>query len=423
MPRAKCLALEGAMVQPEFSPSDEIKPARSLAERLAAELNGDMVSSGECTSFSMARRFAPAIQEIPPDDTALDGPPCKPLPKASGNQIRASDKRRVLTANKALLAVLILVSLVPSATIGAMLWMGMVRTPWSGSLVAHLESSPLDAQQASIASSASPETIQPKQDAEHPSVALTVLTTVQAEAGKEVPFSIGINSADPLPPRSIINILGLPDGTTFSAGRSYGETGWALRPEEIGGDLRVRLPKTGETDLSIELVTTDGDIIASAFTHVNVATDPNSTPVLRPEESGRIKDLMEHGHKMVDVGYLAGARAYFRRAAEAGSADAAFALGDTYDPAFIDSIGAHGIKADVAQARTWYERARELGSEDAKAKLERQKNADDAQLTSVESLPSNGGTVGSAAPDADAHASVDPTPKFGEAAFPAGNQK
>jgi len=54
--------------------------------------------------------------------------------------------------------------------------------------------------------------------------------------------------------------------------------------------------------------------------------------------------------------------------------------------------------------------------------LERLKNAEDAQLTSVESVPSNGATAG-AAPDTNAHASVDPAPKAGMAAFPAGNQK
>jgi TPR repeat protein len=148
------------------------------------------------------------------------------------------------------------------------------------------------------------------------------------------------------------------------------------------------------------------------LTHINVATDPNSALVLRSEESDRINDLMVHGHKMVEVGYLAGARAYFKRAAEAGSAAAALALGDTYDRVFIDSIGAHGIKADLAQARTWYERARELGSEEAKAKLERLKKADDAQLTSVESAPSNGEPHGS--PHTKVRASVDGAQKAGE---------
>ena len=55
---------------------------------------------------------------------------------------------------------------------------------------------------------------------------------------------------------------------------------------------------------------------------------------------------------MIDVGYFAGARAYFKRAAEAGSGEAALLLGATYDHEFIDKIGAHGIKADPKEART-----------------------------------------------------------------------
>jgi TPR repeat protein len=66
---------------------------------------------------------------------------------------------------------------------------------------------------------------------------------------------------------------------------------------------------------------------------------------------------------MIEVGYLAGARAYFKRAAEAGSGDAALLLGATFDPDFIDRIGAHGIKADPQQARGWYQRAEQLGVE------------------------------------------------------------
>jgi hypothetical protein len=72
---------------------------------------------------------------------------------------------------------------------------------------------------------------------------------------------------------------------------------------------------------------------------------------------------------MIDVGYFAGARAYFKRAAEAGSGEAALELGATYDPDFIEQIGAQGIKADPAEARVWYERAKQLGVEGAEAKL------------------------------------------------------
>ena len=97
--------------------------------------------------------------------------------------------------------------------------------------------------------------------------------------------------------------------------------------------------------------------------------------ITRPDESERIADLIAHGQKMIDVGYLPGARGYFQRAAEAGSADAAYALGTTYDPSFISDSGAQGIKGDLAQARAWYERARELGSQAAQEKLEELKDA------------------------------------------------
>jgi hypothetical protein len=376
------------MVRSQFSLSHQILPEGKPAEHLdEAEDNGDISSSGESTSFSMAQRLAPDIQAVSPHDPTFNGP---------RTQISVPDPSRGAWATRALLAVLILVSLVPSAIVGVTLWLGMVRSPWPGSLVAPYEGRPLESPQARIASAPPPETAQPEEDVRGLSVALTALETVQAEAGKEVPFSIAINSADPLPPRATINIDGMPEDATFSNGRPYGDTAWTLRPDEIGADLRLRLPNVGQTDLRIDLLAADGEIIASAFTHVNITTDPNSAFLLRPEERDRISDLMMHGHKMVEVGYLAGARAYFRRAAEAGSGDAAVALGDTYDPAFIESIGAHGIKADAAQARTWYERARELGSEAAKAKLERLKHVDDPHLTSVdESVPSSVGTGGS----------------------------
>ena len=140
-----------------------------------------------------------------------------------------------------------------------------------------------------------------------------------------------------------------------------------MKPDEVS-DLRLRLPKgaSGHTNLSVALVGADGRPIAGAATQLNVA----NPPISRPEEKELVAGLIAHGQKMIDVGYLAGARGYFKRAAEAGSADAALALGATYDPKFISDIGVKGIKGDLAEARAWYERARELGSVSAQGKLE-----------------------------------------------------
>ena len=162
----------------------------------------------------------------------------------------------------------------------------------------------------------------------------------------------------------------MPEGATFSQGRPYGTAEWNLTPDEIG-DLKLKLPETasGGADMRVELMAADGAILATAVTRLDIAADPRAALILRSDESGRIADLIAHGHKMIDVGYLAGARAYFRRAAEAGSGDAALLLGATFDPEFINKIGAQGIKADPKEARGWYERAQQLGVKDAESKL------------------------------------------------------
>lgn len=84
---------------------------------------------------------------------------------------------------------------------------------------------------------------------------------------------------------------------------------------------------------------------------------------------------MAHGQKMIDVGYFAGARAYYQRAAEAGSGEAALAVGATYDPAFVSALRAQGIKPDRQAAEAWYSRAAALGVADREAGLAALKQA------------------------------------------------
>jgi hypothetical protein len=354
------------MVRVGSSLSKEYFPAQELAERLnEAEANGDIPASGEPTSFSMAQRFRPAVGA------------------ASSPKLNSQRRWR----KNAFGTLLVLASLVPSALIGLMLWLGAIKAPASGVIVDRYRNDPPEVEQAEMESLES-KTAPPKPQIERPSVVMVVPDTLQAGLGTEIPFHIAIDPAGPLPPRAIITVEGMPESSVFSAGRPYGETGWTFRADEIADNLRLIPAKAGRSDLHIELLTADGVSIASASTHVDITTNPRATLVTRPEESGRIDELLAHGHKMVEVGYLAGARAYFRRAVEAGSADAALALGETYDQNFIDSIGAHGIKPDLTQARTWYERARELGSQEAKAKLGRLEN--DAELKPVKSYSSSG---------------------------------
>ena len=85
--------------------------------------------------------------------------------------------------------------------------------------------------------------------------------------------------------------------------------------------------------------------------------------------SDEIAMLLKRGKDAFSTGDLAAARLLLRRAAEAGSAEAALALGATFDPLVIRRLGAIGAAPDAAQARQWYQKAVALGSTTASQPL------------------------------------------------------
>jgi TPR repeat protein len=80
--------------------------------------------------------------------------------------------------------------------------------------------------------------------------------------------------------------------------------------------------------------------------------------------------LVKRGEQLFKSGDLIGARTAFRRAAEAGDADAALAMGSTYDPIEFLALGVQGVDADIIETRRWYETAKRLGSVEASQRLE-----------------------------------------------------
>jgi hypothetical protein len=75
-----------------------------------------------------------------------------------------------------------------------------------------------------------------------------------------------------------------------------------------------------------------------------------------------IARLLEQGKSYLSDGDIASARLLLRRAAEAGSAEAALVLGSTFDPRAIARLGAIGVSGDLQKARKWYRKAAQLGS-------------------------------------------------------------
>ena len=76
------------------------------------------------------------------------------------------------------------------------------------------------------------------------------------------------------PPAASLRSEGLPKGSRLSSGRPYDETEWNLKPDEIG-DLHLVLPSSasGEAKLIIQLVATDGAILADAATILKTPTN------------------------------------------------------------------------------------------------------------------------------------------------------
>ena len=73
--------------------------------------------------------------------------------------------------------------------------------------------------------------------------------------------------------------------------------------------------------------------------------------------------LMRQGDSAMVRGSIAQARSFYERAATVHqtSPAAPLAVGKTFDPNILSSLGASGSFADPASARAWYGRARALG--------------------------------------------------------------
>jgi hypothetical protein len=151
------------------------------------------------------------------------------------------------------------------------------------------------------------------------------------------------------------------------------------------GDLSQRLPsparplpdRRGDNAPSPASPTTGTAVPSTAMAPQRPAA--SAPPVLAPSTGGpsaagpdreEVATLVARGQTYFANGDVVSARLVFRRAAEAGDAQAALALGGTYDPLVLKSLGVIGVAANAAQARNWYQKAAELGSREAPQRID-----------------------------------------------------
>jgi hypothetical protein len=176
------------------------------------------------------------------------------------------------------------------------------------------------------------------------------------EGGAEEPF--------------ILALSGAPAGTILFGANRIGSDSWFL-PPGAASRLEIVLPEwsTSLFEIGISLRRTNGQVAAQTKAWIAVPP-PGSWPAATPKADEAVtKDLMTKADRLIAKGDIIGARVIYQRAAEMGSGAAALALGATYDPNRLWSLGALGIAGNKERARQWYQRASDLGNSEAKARL------------------------------------------------------
>jgi hypothetical protein len=175
-----------------------------------------------------------------------------------------------------------------------------------------------------------------------------------------------------------IVLSGLAADTQLSAGSPLGVSGWQLAASDLEG-LQIRPPKdfVGAMNIMVDLRLADDRLVDAKALRLEWAarpeaqppaavpqarSEPQPQPVVLHLDPAEIATLLKRGQDCLKNGDLVAARLLLHRAASAGSADGAFALAQTFDPAVIARIGAVGVSPDAAKAREWYQKAAQLGS-------------------------------------------------------------
>jgi hypothetical protein len=186
-------------------------------------------------------------------------------------------------------------------------------------------------------------------------------------------------------------LSGLVAGTRISAGGPSGGTGWRLAardltqalayaPKDFVGVMEATVDLRAANDVLADRRSIRLEWLAKQVDESRRAPrlDRNdSVPAAAPSlDAEEIATLMRRGQEYLKIGDIAAARLVLRRAANAGSPQAALTLGSTFEPLVLGELGAHGFLPDLDQARSWYDKAARLGSPEASRRIEALARAD-----------------------------------------------
>jgi hypothetical protein len=168
----------------------------------------------------------------------------------------------------------------------------------------------------------------------------------------------------------ILTLSGAPAGTILSGAIQMSSDTWFLSPGSANL-LEITLPEwsTSVFEMTIALRRTNGLMAAQTKAWLAVPPPASRLPASPKIDDAAAKDFLARANRLLDKGDIVGARTIYQRAAELGSGSAALALGATYDPNRLWSLGVLGLLGNRERARQWYLRASEMGNLEAKDRL------------------------------------------------------
>ena len=209
-------------------------------------------------------------------------------------------------------------------------------------------------------------------------------------AGRPLPVKIEMLEGGGKPSGQLFVFTGLPEGVRLSPGGNFGEF-WAVNaavikdltltaPADYKGTFTVWITRSrekGKPAQSTSITVTVGQPAATQTAAAPPAIQPPPAPASAlappslPTSAPASNDemlLVRAGENFVK-GDVSGARAIYEYLALQGSAAAAMAMGETYDPLVLAKLVLKGLEADAATAEQWYEKAEELGNREARTRL------------------------------------------------------
>ncbi len=184
-------------------------------------------------------------------------------------------------------------------------------------------------------------------------------TTAQAEAAPAPPITASPAQAEaaPAPPITASSAQAeAAPAPTIAASPAQAEAAPAPSAEAARINITAE-PAPSQLPSRTETASASASPMATADTGHGLGTD-------------ELASLVKRAQGFINAGDFSAARLLLRRAAEAGSAEAALALGATFDPDFLRKSRAVGIDPDVGRARQWYRKAVDLGSPVAAKQLD-----------------------------------------------------